>query len=155
MSDEGLYSALFWRMPIPSFVLRLGADGDLVFDGLNLLFAEYTGLHEEDIVGRRPEEMPGVYRRGGGSASRRLPALRGDRARWCSANYLVRTKARAASQPVLLTPVRDGAGDIVHVVGTFATFQQRAEWELRESRDLLRAIIDAVPTAIVGLDLEG
>jgi PAS domain S-box-containing protein len=154
MSDEALYSALFWRMPIPSFVLRLGADGDLVFDGLNLLFAEYTGLQEQDIVGRRPEEIPGAI---GDAAG----VLREDCRRCVETGAVVLCElphvdqGQDVSQPVLLTPVRDRAGAIVHVVGTFATFQQRAEWELRESRDLLRAIIDAAPTAIVGLDLEG
>jgi two-component system, cell cycle sensor histidine kinase and response regulator CckA len=154
MNEEGLYSTLFWRMPVPSFVLRLGVDGDLIFDGVNLLFTEYAGLQQEDIIGRRPEEIPGVVGEAAG-------VLREDCRRCVETGAVMLCELppgdedQMGSQPVLLTPVRCGADDPVHVVGSFATFQHRAEMELRESRDLLQAIIDAVPAAIVGLDLDG
>ncbi|MBN1460352.1 MAG: PAS domain S-box protein, partial [Armatimonadetes bacterium] len=154
MREEGFYTSLFKRMPFPSFALRVEADGDFVFEGLSLFFAESVSLPEEDIIGRRPEEVPGVV--GAGAA-----VLREDCRRCMEAGAVVLCELPLAgegetdSQPVLLTPVRDDTGKIVTVVGTYASFQQRAERELRESRDLLRAIIDAAPTAIVGLDLDG
>jgi len=51
----------------------------------------------------------------------------------------------------------DAEGAPAGLVGTVLdiTDRKRAEKELQESNDLLRAIIDAAPTAIIGLDLDG
>ena len=51
----------------------------------------------------------------------------------------------------------DSHGEVAGLVGAFLdiTERKRAERELQQSNDLLRAIIEAAPTAIVGLDLDG
>ncbi len=58
---------------------------------------------------------------------------------------------------VSVSPVRGRGGVYVATVGVLAdiTDRKQAETELRKSNDLLRAIIQAAPTAIIGLDLDG
>ena len=52
---------------------------------------------------------------------------------------------------------RDGRGEITHYQGIVQNITERKliEEELRSSSDVLRAVIEAVPAAIIGLDLEG
>jgi PAS domain S-box-containing protein len=57
----------------------------------------------------------------------------------------------------VLIPVRNNVGDIYRIVGVARdiTETRQAEGELQRSNDLLRAIINAAPTAIIGMDLNG
>jgi PAS domain S-box-containing protein len=62
-----------------------------------------------------------------------------------------------ATLDVRVSPILDAEGLVVgsiHVIRDITTRKQ-AENELQQSRDLLRAIIDAAPTPIFGLDLDG
>ncbi len=54
-------------------------------------------------------------------------------------------------------PIKNEDGEIigVAVVAHDFTERKRAEVELQQSTDLLHSIVDAAPTAIIGLDLEG
>jgi len=56
-----------------------------------------------------------------------------------------------------LKPVKGEAGRVIMLMpeGRDITDRKRAELELQRSNDLLRAIIEAAPVAIIGLDLEG
>lgn len=57
---------------------------------------------------------------------------------------------------VIKTPLRDGAGDVIGVQGIFwdVTDKHRTEYELRQERDLLHALLDNVPDRIYFKDRE-
>jgi two-component system cell cycle sensor histidine kinase/response regulator CckA len=148
------YREVFENISDCIFVLDVTPDGRFRFAEVNPADERSMGYSASEVCGKLVEET--------------VPA---ELARQITANYrrcldagslityyeeLALPRGRRSFNTTLI-PIRDAAGDIRRILGVARdiTGQERAENELRESRDLLRAVIDAAPTAIVGLDLDG
>ncbi len=136
------------------FLLDVTTDGRFKFAGFNPAEEKVVGFSNAEVSGKFIEEA--------------IPA---ELAQQVTANYrrCVETGTiinydEELNLPVgrrdfhtVLIPVRNAAGSIYRIIGVARdiTEQKQVEGELQQSNDLLRAIIEAAPTAIIGLDLDG
>jgi PAS domain S-box-containing protein len=136
------------------FLIDVTDNGRFRFAGLNPAEEKAVGLSNAEISGKYVED-----------------ALPPELAHQVIANYLrcveegtTITYDEELDLPVgrryfntVLIPVRNNVGDIYRIIGVArdTTETRQAEGELQRSNDLLRAIIEAAPTAIIGLDLDG
>ena len=136
------------------FLLDVTEDGRFKFAGFNPAEEKAVGFSNAEMYGKFIEE-----------------ALPPELASQVIANYRRCVEAGASiyfdeelDLPVgrryfhtVLIPVRNVVGDIYRIVGVARdiTEARQAERELQRSNDLLRAIIAAAPTAIIGVDLDG
>ena len=155
--NEEIFHDICDFLEVPIFIINVEAAGCFTFSYLNPAFEKATGLGQEGVVGRRFEDISGFP--GEGAALLRVrcqrcleegtPSGDGDEER--------PVPMGRQSFSTVLVPMRGAAGKTGHIAGMLRTSAKRrqAEKDLRQSHDLLRAIIEAVPTAIIGLDLDG
>jgi PAS domain S-box-containing protein len=60
MNEDTLFGSIYGQIEVPIFVVHIDANGDFVFGGLNPAREKATGLRNEDVVGKRLEEIPSV-----------------------------------------------------------------------------------------------
>ena len=143
--------SLLRAAPVPIFY----KDRDGRYIGCNDAFTEIMGVSSEDIKGKTvhelwPGELADKYHR------MDLELVRNREHQ----EYEFRVKAKDGEiRSVIYAKdvYLDSHGEVAGIVGAFLdiTQRKRAERELQQSNDLLRAIIEAAPTAIIGLDLDG
>jgi PAS domain S-box-containing protein len=170
MNEEIIFRNIYEHIKVPIFVIDVEEAGDFIFSCINPAFEKDTGLRKEDVVGKRPGEIPGLSKEDSAALRTHCQScLEGDEA--VGFDWTLRGHARETWWRTELVPLRDTVGKIDRIVGssTNVTQQRKTEQELRgrkrqyrttekdlqKSRDLLRAIIEAAPVAIIGLDLDG
>ncbi|PJB36777.1 MAG: hypothetical protein CO107_06810 [Deltaproteobacteria bacterium CG_4_9_14_3_um_filter_51_14] len=149
MSEKIFFSSIYEHMGVPIFVLHVDVDGDFVFGSLNPACEKATGLRKEQVVGKRPREVPDL-------SKEVAAALRANCERCLEANDVIQCEepflgsGQGTWWQTQLAPVRNEAGKIVQIIGSSVdiTDLKRAEDGLRESerkyRDLINGMNDTV-----------
>lgn len=155
--QEGIFYGLCEYLEVPLFIINIERTGSFTFGYLNPAFEKATGFCREDAVGREFPEIPGF--------SREDSATLRDRCQRCLSEGTPVGYGEDApplamgrqSFHAVFVPMSDSSGKTSHIAGIIDpdAARRKAEKELRQSHDLLRAVIEAVPTAIIGLDLDG
>jgi two-component system cell cycle sensor histidine kinase/response regulator CckA len=148
---EVFFNKLIDSISVPIFY----KDRDGRYQGFNRAFEEFFGTSREELVGKtvfetHPPELARLY----WTKDTQLFESGGVQ------RYEARVKnAHGRLRDVFFdkTVFRDEEGAPAGLIGAVLdiTDRKQMEKELQESNDLLRAIIDAAPTAIIGLDLDG
>ncbi|MEW5958276.1 MAG: PAS domain S-box protein [Chloroflexota bacterium] len=136
------------------FLLDVTADGRFKFAGFNPAEEKAVGFSNAEVSGKFIEEaVPAEL------AQQIIANYRRCVEAGTIINYDEKLDLPAGHQyfHTTLIPVRSADGNIYRLIGVARdiTEQKRAERGLQRSNDLLRAIIEAAPTAIIGLDLDG
>jgi len=143
--------SLLRAAPVPIFY----KDRDGRYIGCNDAFTEIMGVSSEDIRGKTVHELwPGELADKYHQMDLELMRNREHQ------EYEFQVKAKDGEiHPVIYAKdvYLDSHGEVAGIVGAFLdiTEHKRGERELQQSNDLLRAVIEAAPTAIIGLDLDG
>ncbi|HET9909230.1 MAG TPA: PAS domain S-box protein, partial [Anaerolineales bacterium] len=139
----------------PDFVMRFDSEGRYIY--VNPAFEKAVGMPAESIIGKTLQELPQRIKTEQNRA--RLDSIRRALDEGISNESEVRWDTEKGERIFedRYVPERDATGNVVTVlcIARDVTEQKRAEEELQKTNDLLRAIIEAAPTAIIGLDLEG
>ncbi len=123
--------------------------------GCNTAFESDTGFSRADIVGKTvfdiaPRDLAQIYHEADLSLLRSPGVQQGETRRQDAAGSIHEVMFTKAT-------FSDLGGNVAGLVGVILdiTEHKKTERELQRSNDLLRAIIEAAPTAIIGLDLDG
>jgi PAS domain S-box-containing protein len=155
MDEQTVTYNLPTQADLPAFFVAVDTTGTLVLGDLNPACEQTTGLRARDVSGRPPEEVSGL-------SSTATAALRANCLRCLEAEAPV-SYDEQATWPVgvrtfrtTLVPAGE-AGGVRHILALLRDTgeEKRLKKELLESRDLQRAIVDAAPVAVIGLDLDG
>ncbi len=154
MNEEIFFRSIYEHIEIPIFVVHVDVAGDFVFGGLNPACEKATGLRNEDVIGKRPEEISGLPKEG-------ASALRANCQRCLEANDIIRCgelfvgRGQGTRWLTQLAPVRDEAGKIVQIIGSSVNITDliRAEEALRESELRYREVFENISDCIFILDV--
>ncbi|HEX6035490.1 MAG TPA: PAS domain S-box protein, partial [Anaerolineales bacterium] len=139
----------------PDLVMRFDSEGRYIY--VNPAFEKAVGMPAESIIGKTLQELPQRIKTEQNRA--RLASIRRALDEGIANESEVRWDTEKGERIFedRYVPERDATGNVVTVlcIARDVTEQKRAEEELQKTNDLLRAIIEAAPTAIIGLDLEG
>jgi two-component system cell cycle sensor histidine kinase/response regulator CckA len=149
--DEPLLNTLLDAIPIPVFY----KDKDGRYLGFNRAFETFFGAIREQMVGKtvfeiHPLELARVYH----AKDTELFQERGVQQYESQVKNAHGVVHDVAVYKAVFT---DSRGAVSGLIGTVLdiTDRKKAEEDLQRSNDMLRAIIEAAPAAIIGLDLEG
>lgn len=139
----------------PDFVIRFDRNGRYIY--VNPAFEKALGILSESIIGKTPQELPLRSKPERNEAPLDLIRRAFDEGIANESEARWDTERGERIFETRYVPEKDAAGYIVTVlcIARDVTEQKRAEEELQKTNDLLRATIEAAPTAIIGLDLEG
>jgi PAS domain S-box-containing protein len=139
----------------PDFVVRFDRDGRYLY--VNPAFGKLFGAPAESIIGKTLQDLPSRGKLGQYDESLALIRRALDEGIASESEVRWDTERGERIFDTRYVPERDATGNVVTVlcIARDVTEQKRAEEELQKTNDLLRAIIEAAPTAIIGLDLEG
>ncbi|MCF8143069.1 MAG: PAS domain S-box protein [Deltaproteobacteria bacterium] len=155
MNEEIFFRSIYEHMGVPIFVLQVDVDGDFVFGGLNPACEKATGLRNEDVAGKRPEEISGLPQENAAALRANCQrCLETNEAIQCEAPFVGRTQE--AWWLTRLSAVRDEAGKIVQIIGSSVdiTDLKRAEDALRESERKYRDLIDGMNETVWVIDFD-
>ncbi|MCP4689023.1 MAG: PAS domain S-box protein [Desulfobacterales bacterium] len=138
------------------FIGLIRPDGVLI--DANRSAVEFGGLKYEDVIGKRFWETP--WWTHSAEMQKKLreaidAATRGEFARFEA--WHRGAEGEIIYADVSVTPIRDEDGSILYLIpeGRDITERKAAEEELVRLRNLLRNIVDSMPSVIVGLDGDG
>lgn len=124
------------------FLIRVEAPGHYVCEAVNSAYLAATGLREDDVVGKRPEEVLAP-------AEAAYAVMRYEQALQAPEPLTYREEVNLPGGPLIvetrLTPRRDAEGRITHLVGLArnVTDVERASAALSASEARLRGVLDA------------
>ena len=151
---EARQASLWGNTPESLFVVSVLPDGRFVFEGLNPAHERATGLKNEDIAGKEPEECLAPEAAAAVTAQYRECIRRGEPMIY---DEVLDLPGGRKHWQTSLAPVRDpDSGRIVLLVGTArdVTHDREARLEIDRSRRLLQRIVDASPDMIYVYDAQ-
>jgi len=152
MKKEILFQNIFEQIEVPIFiidVLPMDSEAQLTISNINPAFNKISGIRREKIIGKSPDEISQLI----GTNSKHCQ----ESGTVVNFNDTIRFPLGKKIFHVSLFPVPDEEGHIYCLIGVAQdiTEKKRTEMELKRSHDLFQLIIDAAPTPILDLDLEG
>ncbi|MBN1491792.1 MAG: PAS domain S-box protein [Phycisphaerae bacterium] len=130
-------------------------DRNCVYLGCNRLFAKDAGYDSPaDIVGKTDADLAWQAGEVQGMMERDRRAMEADAAQYHIARRRTRPDGEEAWFDTNRIPLRDVAGNVVGILGTYEDLsdRRRAEQALRESQRNLQAIFDAAPVGMLLVD---
>jgi len=127
------------------FIVNVSRDGDFYYGGVNPAYTRATGLRPEDIVDKRPGEVPGLSREG-------AHTLRVNCLRCVAANDVIHYEERTALNgeadwwSIQLAPLCDGEGRVYRIIGSSLKItervrvQEKLQVEVAENQRLIEAL---------------
>ena len=139
----------------PDFVIRFDHDGRYLY--VNPAFEKMLGMPAASVIGKTLQELPQRIKTEQNDTRLALIRRVFDEGIATEAEIRWDTETGERIFEDRYVPEKDATGNVVTVlcVARDVTEQKRAKEELQRTNGLLRAIIEAAPTAIIGLDLDG
>ncbi|MBN1379152.1 MAG: PAS domain S-box protein [Gammaproteobacteria bacterium] len=146
--------AVYDSIPISIFLVNIDDNGNFTFGSLNPTHENAIGLSNKDIVGKAPEEIPGISEEG-------AAALRANYQRCVDTNDIISYEEFFELYGVKthwltkLTPVHDIAGKIIQIIGYSSNITARKETEnaIKESEENYRRIVEITNEGILKIDV--
>jgi PAS domain S-box-containing protein len=140
---------------IPDLIVRYDKDLQRVY--VNPAWESASGLSAGEVLNIRAADIPKVPSPTNEEYLGKLQLALSTGISQSAEFTWVNAAGRALALDYIIVPERDQSGDLCGVlcVGRDITERKDAEQALQKSNDLLRAVIEAAPTAIIGLDLDG
>ena len=156
MSEKSLFQNIYEQIAIPIFVMNIidvEVAGDSIFSCINQAFEKATGLAQEAVVGKRPEEISGFSKESALAFRAHCQrCLEGDDAvRW---DWPIRGRDPEIRWLTQLSPLRDSSEKIVQIVGSLTDITQhrKTQQQQKAQSHQYQTLVENLPDLIVRYD---